>query len=213
MQNNNKVRIAVPRYQQIAVDIASKIVNGNYNVGDKVYARSALAAQYGVSSETARRAICILSDLDIVISEKGSGVLIKSYENATKFIKQYQDVSTINDIKKSMIQSVERQKKEMELLNSHINDLISKTEHFRSINPFVPSQIQINSGMFYLNKTIGDISFWEHTGATVVAFKRDDEITVSPGPYAVLKEDDILYFVGQEDTLERVNNFLYPNKV
>ena len=51
-----------PRYQQIAADIAAKIAGGEYKIGDKIFARSSLASQYHVSSETARRAICVLCD-------------------------------------------------------------------------------------------------------------------------------------------------------
>ena len=61
-----KIRIVSPVYQQIATDIASKIASGHYQVGEKIYARSVLASQYGVSAETARRAIAILADVDIV---------------------------------------------------------------------------------------------------------------------------------------------------
>ncbi len=60
----------MPRYQQIAVEIATRIANEEYKVGDKIYTRSYIAGHYGVSPETARRAICVLSDLDIVVSEK-----------------------------------------------------------------------------------------------------------------------------------------------
>ena len=48
-----KVKLVSPVYQQIAADIASKIANGHYELGQKIYARSVLASQYGVSSETA----------------------------------------------------------------------------------------------------------------------------------------------------------------
>ena len=33
---------------------------------------------------------------------------------------------------------------------------------------------------------------------------------MSPGPDAILRENDIFYFVGDEDSHERVNKFLYP---
>lgn len=72
-----KTKIVGPVYQQIAADIASKIANGHYEVGEKIYARSVLASQYGVSAETARRAISILSDMDIVDTARGSGVVYK----------------------------------------------------------------------------------------------------------------------------------------
>lgn len=210
MENQPVIKIATPRYQQIAADIAAKIADGKYVVGDKIYARSSLASQYGVSPETARRAICVLSDLNIVSSEKGSGVVIKSYDNAVNFLKQYQDVRTINDIKASMLSSVERQKKEMALLNEHLTELIEKTEHFRSVNPFMPFQITISSETSFINQSISELRFWQNTSATIVAIKRKENLLISPGPYAVLLENDILYFVGEADCFQRVRNFLYP---
>ena len=70
MEYQIKNKISMPRYQQIAVEIATRIANEEYKVGDKIYTRSYIAGHYGVSPETARRAICVLSDLDIVVSEK-----------------------------------------------------------------------------------------------------------------------------------------------
>lgn len=207
---DNKLKVSTTKYQQIAADIASKIADGYYTVGDKVYARSALASQYGVSSETARRAVCVLADLGIVDSTKGSGVLIKSYEKAVIYVRQHQNVQSINELKQSLVDSVERQKKEMEIFNSCLNDLIDKTEHLRSINPFVPFQILITNSTEYLNKSISEINFWHNTSATVIAIKRNDSIFMAPGPYAILVENDILYFVGDNDSLCRVENFLYP---
>ena len=49
--------VTVPKYQEIAADFAEKLVKGEYAPGDRVYARSTLASTYGVSAETARRAV------------------------------------------------------------------------------------------------------------------------------------------------------------
>lgn len=205
-----KMKIVSPVYQQIAADIASKIANGYYEVGEKMYARSVLASQYGVSSETARRAICILSDMDIVDATKGSGVIIKSSENAIKFVKQHDDIKTVNDLKNDILSSLERQKKENEYLKEHLSELIDKTDRFKSINPFVPFEIRISRKTPYIEKNIAEINFWHNTTATIIAIKRNDCLEMSPGPYAVLHENDIFYFVGDENCYERVNNFLYP---
>lgn len=205
-----KLKITSPRYQQIAADIAYKIMEGQYKTGDKIYARSSLASQYGVSAETARRAICVLSDLDIVETTKGSGVIIKSYENAIKFTKQYDDVNTINKLKQDLIESVERQKNEMEFFNKCLSGLIDKTDRFRSINPFVPFQIEITSQTPYINQSIADVNFWHNTSATIIAIKKENDLLLSPGPYAVFSEKNILYFIGDEDCFERVHKFLYP---
>lgn len=205
-----KMKIVSPVYQQIAADIASKIANGYYEVGEKMYARSVLASQYGVSSETARRAICILSDMEIVDATKGSGVIIKSSENAIKFVKQHDDIKTVNDLKNDILSSLERQKKENEYLKEHLSELIDKTDRFKSINPFVPFEIRISRKTPYIEKNIAEINFWHNTTATIIAIKRNDSLEMSPGPYAVLHENDIFYFVGDENCYERVNNFLYP---
>ncbi|ACD52703.1 MULTISPECIES: TrkA C-terminal domain-containing protein [Clostridium] len=204
------LKIVSPVYQQIAADIASKIANGHYKVGEKIYARSALAAQYSVSSETARRAICILSDMEIVDTAKGSGVTIKSCQNAIKFVKQYEDIQTVNDLKKEILGSIERQTLENKYLKEHLLDLIDKTDRFKSINPFIPFEININKSTPYIGKNISEINFWHNTFATIIAIKRGESLVMSPGPYAIFREGDIFYFVGDEDCYERVHNFMYP---
>lgn len=205
-----KIRIVSPIYQQIATDIASKIASGHYEVGEKIYARSVLASQYGVSAETARRAIAILSDMEIVDTTKGSGVIIKSAENAIKFIRQYNDVKTVNDLRNEILDKLELQKKENDSLKEQIIELLDKTDRFKSINPFLPFEIRIFKETPYLEKNIAEINFWHNTSATVICIKRNGCLEMSPGPYAVLRENDILYFVGDEDCYERVNKFLYP---
>lgn len=209
---DNKIKINTPRYQQIATDIAFKIVKGHYTVGEKIYARSSLASQYGVSSETARRAICVLDDLDIVDTTKGSGVVIKSYENAIRFINQYDNLQTIDSLKREVLESVIRQKKELELFSDIVSELVDKTDRFRSSNPFIPFEIEIKAEMKYLNKSAADINFWHNTSATIIAIKRNGELLMSPGPYACFFENDIFYFIGDKECFDRVQNFLYmPN--
>jgi K+/H+ antiporter YhaU regulatory subunit KhtT len=202
--------ITSPRYQQIATDIASKIVDKHFKVGDKIYARSSIASQYGVSSETARRAICILSDMEIVETTKGSGVIIKSYEKAFDFVRQYNDIQTVNNLKQNILESVQRQKKELEYFNDSLTKLIERTDRFRSINPFVPFEIEITTQTPHLNKTISEVNFWHNTSATIIAIKRDNMMLMSPGPYALLSSQDIVYFVGDENCLARVQKFLFP---
>lgn len=209
---NKKTNIASPVYQQIATDIASKIVDRHYKVGDKIYARSAIASQYGVSSETARRAISILTDLEVVDTAKGSGVIIKSYEKALDFVRQYNDIQTVNQLKKEIFDSVERQSKEARYLTGCLTKLIENTDRFRNINPFVPFEIGINKDTPYLDKTISEVNFWHNTSATIIAIRRNEELLLSPGPYAVFNDGDILFFVGDENCLKRVENFIYPCK-
>lgn len=206
----SSLKIVAPRYQQIAVDIAGKIVDKHYEIGGKVYARSALASQYSVSPETARRAINVLSDMNIVEVTKGSGVVIKSYENAVKFIKQYKDIQTLHDLKNDILRKMDQQIDDTFQIKDQVTKLVDKIDRFKSSNPFVPFEIEITADTLYLNKTSSEVNFWHNTSATIIAIKRADELMMSPGPYAMFCEQDVVYFIGDENSYERVHHFFYP---
>lgn len=79
--------IREPRYRKIAYQMAQKIADNEYTVGSKLHARSTLSAAFGVSSETARKAVSVLADLQIVKPIHGSGVEVLSREKAKAFFK------------------------------------------------------------------------------------------------------------------------------
>lgn len=203
-----KVQIKQPKYQIIAEDIAAKIVEKKYIVGEKIYARSSLASQYGVSSETARRAIAVLQDLNIVEATKGSGVVILSYENAAQYMHRLSDVKSVRELQQELNGSIEKQMNELQHLQETLTEMVNRTNRFQSINPFVPFQLEITENCVYLSKNIGEINFWQQTGATIIGLKKDSELVLSPGPYATLDIGDTLYFVGNDATYSNVKQFL-----
>lgn len=209
MPVEKNTKIVMPRYQQVAAEVAARIVEKHYRVGDRIYARSALASQYGVSPETARRAICVLADMNIVEVIKGSGAIVTSYENAVKFVRHFQDIQSATDLKREIIEIIDHQSEENKKLKESITKLMDKTDRFRSINPFTPFDILITNQTWAIGKNLADLSFWHNTTATVIAIRRGETIFLSPGPYFALLEGDILYFVGEETCLERVKQFLY----
>ncbi len=210
--NVKNQRSSMPRYQHIAIELATRIVSREFQEGQKIFARSTLASQYKVSAETARRAICVLTDLNIVSSEKGSGVTIESYENAEKFIQQQESRQSLDVIKNNILCCIEQQRKDMDNLDLHLTELVSATEHFRSLNPFVPFQILITTDCLYVNQNVTDIKFWQNTGATVVAVLRENQTLISPGPYVQLLENDIIFIVTQDSNPDVVTHFLYNKK-
>ena len=46
----------------------------------------------------------------------------------------------------------------------------------------------------------------------LTAIKRGDELMISPGPYAVLTEGDVCYFITAELSDHRVREYLYGEK-
>ena len=202
------MQIKQPRYQLIAEDIATKIVERKYVVGEKIYARSSLASQYGVSPETTRRAIAVLQDLNIVEATKGSGVEIVSYENAAQFVRRLTDVKTVRELQGELEQSIHNQKRELANLNELLQEFVSRTNRLQSINPFVPFQVEITADCPYLTKNIGSIKFWQQTGATIIGIKKGEDLIISPGPYAEIQAGDMLYFIGEDQCFSTVKQFL-----
>ena len=193
---DRKSKDGMPRYQQIALDIATQIVKQQYKVGDRIYARSSLASKYHVSPETARRAICLLADMDIVEAEKGSGVVILSVDNAARYLQQLTGVETMTSLRQSIRQDLDNQL------------LLAQAERFQHLNPFNPFEITVEVGSICEGKTLADVNFWQNTMATVIAISHNGELLISPGPHNRMQAGDIVYFVGDENAPSRVDRFL-----
>lgn len=200
--------IVKPIYQQISIDIASRIANGEFPMGSKIHGRSTLAGQYNVSPETIRRSVKLLEDMEIVAVNAGSGITVKSRDEAFKFIGKFKNIDSITSLKKDMWNLIEEKNKLDEELKSCINKIIDYSERFRNSNPFAPIEVEIPNTSRLLGKTIGESNFWQNTGSTIIAIKKDGKIILSPGPYAELKAGDTLVMVGDENAYERAVKYL-----
>lgn len=206
----DKKKVALPRYQQIAVAIAERIVENRYQVGQKIHARSTLASNFNVSPETARKAINVLVDLEIMDVRHGSGAYIASKEKAQAFVEQYQDVQSIQEIRQDILDSVERQQQELDNFSDLLNTLVQQTKKVHHMSPFVPFELQLTEQAQHLEKSINELNVWQATGATIIAIQTTEELLLSPGLYAKFSAGNTIYFVGNELALQRMTNFFYP---
>jgi DNA-binding GntR family transcriptional regulator len=96
------------------MEIAPRIADGEYDEGEKLRARSDLAAEYGVSSETARRAALVLADLGIAEATQGSGVQVLSRTRPRSSSPQ-EDYSDVKQLREKLLGHFQRQRAEMDL--------------------------------------------------------------------------------------------------
>ncbi|KAA5773548.1 GntR family transcriptional regulator, partial [Pseudomonas aeruginosa] len=108
------------------LDIANRIYDGEFKEGEKIYGRSTLAGEYNVSPETIRKSIKILEDVQIVRSEKGSGVIISSRENALKFIRRFSDIKSLKELEQEARSLIN----ERAALDKKLTDTITKILHY-----------------------------------------------------------------------------------
>lgn len=212
MEKNGKSskRVTLPRYQQIAVEIADRIVEGRYKVGQKIHARSTLASNFSASSETARKAINVLIDLGIMEAQQGSGTYVSSKENAQIFVEKYKNVQSIQEIRQDLLDSVQRQREELDNFSESLDALVNQTKKVHDISTFVPFELKLTSEAQELERSVSDLHIWQKTGATIVGIQTDKELLLSPGPYAKLSAGNTIYFIGNELSMQRMKQLFYP---
>lgn len=204
----SEVSIIKPIYQQIAIDVASRIASGEFAVGERIHGRSTLAGQYNVSPETIRRAIIILEDVGIVEVAQGSGITVKSRDGAFKFIEKFKSKDSMTSIKKNIENILNEKRKLEDSLTSYVDMLIDYSERFKNSNPFAPMEIEIPKESKLLGKTVAETNFWQNTGATIIGIRREGTLILSPGPYVAFNAGDIYVMIGEESSYERVKNFI-----
>ena len=197
-----------PMYQKIALDIANAIYKGQYVEGERLHGRSTLAGTYNVSSETIRRSIKLLEDVGVVESVKGSGITILSKEKAFKYINKFRNIESISSYK-SNIKSLFDKKSNIENeILENIDSIIKYTSRLSNTTSIIPYEIKVTEKSKIIGKTIGEVSFWQYTGATIIGIRREGDTILSPGPYATFQLGDILLVIGEESVYNAVKSFL-----
>ena len=176
----------LPQYMRIAVSVAGRIADGQLAEGEKLSGRSKLSSEYQVSPETIRKSVQLLRDMQVVTVKEQSGVYVRSAENAKRYL---QMVGEKNEL---------RQKKQ------RLRALLAQQEAAEQLKTF---SCRVPQDWPDAGKTLGSLHFWQATGATVVAIARADALTVSPGPYAELRSEDRILFVGDQEAREAVARF------
>lgn len=185
-----------PQYLQIALDIAFRIARGDLKENQKIYGRSAMAAEYGVSPETIRRAMKLLSDMQVVDVLPKSGIVVHSMDRAQQYIERFgknADIRSLQGKLKKMIADHAELGQRIAEAASNIAKLEDKVS---VAAPFRTYEVQIGENAKVVGKNIGEMRFWQATGATVIAIRREGNIILSPGPYAQLCAGDIVIFIG-----------------
>ena len=202
-------KTSTPAYLKIAIDIASRIVNGDFVEGEKLSGRSTLASLYNVSPETIRRSIALLKDMDVVEVAEKSGIKITSKHNANEFLKKFKTKSEFTNIKEEIYNLINEKKVLEEKLENNIQNLIEFATQLRNVGLVVPYESLVEPNSLIIGKSLGELNFWHNTGATIVGIKRGEQLFLSPGPYFTINEKDIVVYVGQnDDVIGKVKNYI-----
>lgn len=197
------------KYEKIALDIAYSIVNDEWKMGDIIKGRSTLSGKYSVSPETIRRALKLLEELHVVEVIEKKGMLIKSKTAAVAYIKEYRSKDHVLSLRENIAKMIEEKRLIEDNMLEKLDKLIEEAVLLKNVGIIYPLEFKIPEGSPLIGRSIGDIRFWEHTGATIIGINRTGELVLSPGPKLVFFEGDVVFYVGNSPgNSERVNKFI-----
>lgn len=200
-------RSTTPRYEEIAVEVARKIVDREFQEGDRILGRSTLAGTYKVSPETVRRAVAILHDRGIVKSVPGSGIRIVSRQNAADFLETLRTRSALAELQEELADLLA----ERHQLDGRIEDLIHRMAQLAGRAVATARRVEevtITETSWLVGQTLGSARLRNQTGATVIALVRGSEEYFSPGPDFALQAGDLLMVVGPDAARERLQRLV-----
>ena len=198
----------LPQYMRIAVSVAVRIADGQLAEGEKLSGRSKLSSEYQVSPETIRKSVQLLRDMQVVTVKEQSGVYVRSAENAKRYLQMVGEKNELRQ-KKQRLRALLAQQEAVarqvtELCGSILDDSVQPEQAAEQLKTF---SCRVPQDWPDAGKTLGSLHFWQATGATVGAIARADALTVSPGPYAELRSEDRILFVGDQEAREAVARF------
>lgn len=200
---------AIAKYEKIALDIAYSIVNGEWKTGEMVKGRSTLSGKYSVSPETIRRALKLLEELQVVCVIEKKGILIKSKEAANTFIKEYQSKDRILSLREDIIKLMEEKKTIEKQVVDRMDSIIEQAMLLRNIGIIYPLELKISEKSHLVGKSIGEVRFWNHTGATIIGINRSGHLYLSPGPKMVFYANDIILYVANDTNIsDKVDKYV-----
>ncbi len=127
MENNEVPTCHIARFITIAMDLAERIVSGEYYKGQKISGRSTLAALYNVSPETIRRALTLLQESGVVKVLPGTGVIVNSVSSAQEYLAETGQFKVIKEMQVRLARLVQERNKinaDIERLTSELLDYV-----------------------------------------------------------------------------------------
>lgn len=202
-----RVETGQSRYEQIALDIAQKIVRGEFRIGQKLSGRSLLAGTYNVSPETIRRSIALLQNIGVVEAITGSGIIIRSSLLAKEYMEEYNERQEVLNLR-NKISTLMNQRK---ALDAELEKELSRFLEYSFQKASILQQIEevvVSPDSWVVGKTIADTDIRHHTGTTIVTINRDGKEILSPPANLELKAEDVLVIVGTSGARQRLKNLI-----
>ena len=193
------------QYLQIALDLATRIAQGELTEGSRIYGRSVLASEYGVSPETIRKALRLLADMKVVDVKPQSGAVVLSADSARRYIENFSEDADIHSLRLQLKALLAESAEVNRRMADTVSALVKGQDTFAAAGQPLPNyEVPVPKD----SPLIGELKFWQSTGGTIVAIRRGQTVILSPGPYAELYSGDVIILVGSPSAAEAAHRLV-----
>lgn len=202
-----------PYYLQVAQDIASRVVRGEFPAGQRIYGRSTMASEYNTSPETIRRAFRLLADMKVLEVKPQSGAVVLSEDSARRYLSHFEAGETVRSLR-AELQELTRQYAQLHGRFAGTMEAFfqGQSAFSESELPLPSYEVPVPAGSELIGKNIGELKFWQSTGGTIAAIRRGRNLILSPGPYAELYAGDVVVLVGTPAAAEAASKLIDTKK-
>ena len=204
-----KQTVVPAQYLQIALDLARRIAKGELPEGSRIYGRSVMASEYSVSPETIRRALRLLADMKVVEVKPQSGAMVLSADSARRYIENFEENSDVHALRQQLKELMAEYADLSRRLSETVAALVKSRDTFAAAEEPLPNyEVPVPKDSPLIGKSLGALKFWQSTGATIVAIRRNQTVILSPGPYAELYAGDVIVLVGSPSAAEAAHRLV-----
>lgn len=198
----------LPAYLQVARDIAGRITSGELQEGERFSGRSLMSSKYNVSPETIRRALGLLSEMEVVTIKPHVGVLVKSRQRAAEYVDQYGETVGMRLLKEDLTALMNERRALDQRIEKTVQKLTDMAERFRGSREMQTYEFIVRPGARLDGMTIAQSAFRTQTGATILALRRGSKVTLSPEPDEKIAAGDVLVIVCGALLVPMVSEFI-----
>lgn len=194
------------RYEEIAFDLAQRIVAGELAEGQRLLGRSSLSGTYQVSPETIRRAVAILHERAIVQAMAGSGIRVLSRFAAMDYLESLRTRSSLEQSVhqlRALIKQRQKIDEQIQAAQDRILNQVTSTLASRHVE-----EVPIKADTWVVGRSLYEIRLRSRTDATAVAISREEDDYFSPPIDLVLQPGDVLTIIGTEAARARARELL-----
>lgn len=206
MAHTKKLSV-LSRYEQIALDLALRIMREEYHKGERISGRSTLAGRYKVSPETIRRAVALLEDAGVVKTVAGTGIIVHSRKAAEEYFRAFQGEKALANLQSRLMQLLEERQKLDQEVESTVQQMVAYLWGMIHNLQYL-EKLEIPEDSWLVGETLESLQLRSRTGATVVHIERDGEEIFSPPSGMGLQAGDQLAVVGTMEAKNRVRDLV-----